>query len=160
MLLRIYFYGKWPNVRASFDGVTDLPICAIIPGVKTLTRTTLYCEPSFGKFIYTGSMNPDINKYAIIYYPTGNIEYKKDITNQGTSIDGKPVVCCRTIDNKYIIINSDGKIPDVEIVYSTDNNSDVFKIGNGTLQYEYGFTYKWVYTANPALKTKPAAPSE
>jgi hypothetical protein len=135
---RIYVYGEWPNVRASFDGITDLPICSILPGVKTLKITKLFDEPSFGKFIHASSTNQDIEKHAIIYYPTGDIEYTKVRNYLGININCKPAVCCRTIDNKCKIINSDGEMPNVDIVYATDNNSATFKIGNGILQFSFG----------------------
>jgi hypothetical protein len=146
-------------VRASFDGVTDLPICAIVPGVKSLKPTKLFSAPSFGKFIHVTATYIDIDKHAIIYYPTGNIEYIKERTHQGIIIDGKPAVCCQTIDSKYIIINSDGEIIETETVYATVKYIDDYKVGNGTLRLIHRLAM-WEYTTNPALKTKPAAPSE
>ncbi len=157
---RIYVYGAWPDVRVSFDGKTDLPICAVVHGIKGFKiKALLESEPSFGKFIHIYPVYSydfvDSEKRAIVYYPTGNIEYTKVKNYQGISIDGKPAVCCHTVDGKDIIINSDGKIINAEIIYPTITNGAIFKVGNGTLKYNYERT-SWTYTANPALKTKPA----
>jgi hypothetical protein len=156
---KIYIYGTWPDVRASFDGVTDLPIRAIIHDVDTSgINVVVRDEPSFGKFIYAFSFY--LGCCFIIYYPTGNIGLSDFKNCQNICVDGKPAICCQTTDKKkFMLINSDGKIIDVEVVYPTELGNDRFKIGNGIMRYDSNKSI-WKYTANPALNTKPAAARE
>jgi hypothetical protein len=154
----IYIYGTWPNICASFDGVTNLPVRALVNKIDISVFAALFNELSFGKFIYTSSLYQHYANYAIIYYPTGKIEQTKFKRFQNISVDGKPAICCKSLESgRFMLINSDGEIINVEIVYSTDINGTIYKIGNGMLKsvYELDKMY-WTYTANPALKTKPA----
>jgi hypothetical protein len=156
MLSRIYVYGAWPDVRVSFDGATDLPICAVVHGIKIFkTTATLFSEPSFGQFIYTYPIDQSYENCTIIYYPIGVIKQNKMENYRYLTIDGIPVVCCQTIDDKCVIINSNGEVLDTEIVHSAKSEYTTFIIGNGILKYIKNNNY-WIYTANPALKTKPA----
>jgi hypothetical protein len=152
----VYIHGTWPDVRASFDGKTDLPICAVVPGIEEFKLDAmLESEPSFGKFIYTLSTLQNNEYCTIIYCLNRNIEQSKCNVYQELSVDGKPATLCKTVDNKYIIIISSGEIIETETVYSTEPDCIIFKVGNGTLQYSDEDDI-WKYTANPALKTKPA----
>ncbi len=157
---KIYIYGTWPNVRASFDGATDLPIRAIVHDVDTYDiNAVVHNEPSFGSFIHAYSFY--LSCYFIIYYPTGNIELSDFGNYRSICVDGKPAICCQTSDKsklKFMLINSDGEIINVKVVYPTIFDEYVFNIGNGILQRKYdSHTLYWKYTANPALKTKAAA---
>jgi hypothetical protein len=154
----IYIHGTWPDVRASFDGVTDLPIRANVQGINLYqVCIELSNEPSFGKFIFIYThQNGDY--YFIIYYPTGNIEQSVFKGCRSISVDGLPAICCQTIDRRFVIINSDGEVIDAKVVYPKVENDDevVFEIGSGILCWR-GRDLGWKYTANPALKTKAAA---
>jgi hypothetical protein len=148
----LYIYGHWPDVRASFDGATDLPICAIVHGIKKFVNyTKIYDEPSFGKFIYLWLV--EILGSDMIIYTHGNIEYKSHKSYQNISINGIPVICCQTMDDKYILIDINGIITQPEFVLvSRDLNINV---GSGTLNY-ISENDTWEYTANQPLKTKAA----
>jgi hypothetical protein len=153
----LYTYGDWPDVRASFDGVTDLPICAIVHDIKSFVHyTRLYNEPSFGKFIYL--FIEEIFGCDMIIYTHGDIERKPHRSYQNMSIDGIPAICCKTINNEFIIIDINGKIIQPEF-YLICRDSYIIDVGSGTLSYEDEDDI-WKYTANPALKTKPAAARE
>jgi hypothetical protein len=155
----IYTYGTWPDVSVSFDGATDLPIRAIIHGVDYHPVWASVCsEPSIGKFIYaTNNSHDDYEECFIMYYPTGNIEQSRFKHYENIIVDGKPAVCCLTIDGKnYLLINSDGTILKTETIHTSIYGEEVFKIGNGTL-YVDEKSGRWKYTANSALKTKAAA---
>jgi hypothetical protein len=119
-LFRIYIYGTWPDVRASFDGVTDLPICAMANNIEEFLPFINVCnEPRFGKnFIYGMSGE----KYFIIHCIKEIInrlqfvicEYKNLYVND------KPAVCCRNINGEFILINSDGHIIETEVIHSQE----------------------------------------
>jgi hypothetical protein len=152
----IYTYGTWPDVRVSFDGATDLPIRAIVNNVDFHeVYVDVRNEPSIGNFIYVDYTTcQDYDKCFIIYYPMGNIE--RSIYGY-ILVDGKPAVCCQTFEQRNIVlINSEGKVINAKIIYTSICDKAVFKIGNGTLYYDEE-SGRWKYTANPALKTKPAA---
>jgi hypothetical protein len=153
----VYIYGTCPDVcGASFDGKTDLPICAVVHGIKELKlHEILESEPSFGKFIYTLSKHQNKVHCTIIYYLNGNIEQSKNEGCREISVDGKPDIICQTVDEKCIIIISNGEILETETVYSIEPQYMVFKVGNGTLRYSNEHL-EWSYTANPALRTKAA----
>jgi hypothetical protein len=153
----LYIYGTWPDVRASFDGRTDLPIRAIVHGIKIFEiQFQLHSEPSFGKFICGKSdlcKIYDSDSY-IVYYLSGNIEQPSYIAYQNISVDSRPVVFCQSIDKKLLLIDLDGKILETKTAYSTP-----YKVDNGILKYE-AESESWRYIANSALNTKPAAISE
>jgi hypothetical protein len=155
----IYIYGTWPDVSVSFDGATDLPIRAIVHGVDFHSVGAVVCnELSLGNFIYANYTTcHDYEECFIMYYPTGNIEQSGFKHYENIIVDGKPAVCCQTIDGKnYLLINSDITILKIETIHTSIYGEEVFKIGNGTLYVEEK-SGRWKYTANPALKTKPAA---
>ena len=55
MSFKIYVYGDWPNLRASFDGVTDLPICVTVDNIaKFITYISVFSEPRLGKKFIRG----------------------------------------------------------------------------------------------------------
>jgi hypothetical protein len=88
----IYIYGTWLDVRASFDGKTDLPICATVNWIEKFNIGTIVNnEPSFGNFIYIP------RDWSILYYPTGNIKQGEFKGYQIISVDGKPTMCCQKI---------------------------------------------------------------
>ncbi len=153
----LYIYGTWPHVSASFDGATDLPICAIIPGIAFfIVGVELYSEPSFGQFICWRTLYISPKCAALTYHLMGNIEQTEFKYYQNISVNGKPTVCCEKFDGRYAMINSDGKeILDIETAHSEISDDYTFKVGNGTLKYEPK-SKSWRYIANPALKTKPA----
>ena len=149
----LYVYGTWPVVRVSFDGKTDLPICAIVHDIKSFVHyIRLYDEPSFGKFIYL--YIEEIFGCDMIIYTHGNIERKSHSNYQNMSIDGIPAICCKTIDNKYIIIDINGKIIQPEF-YLICRDSYIIDVGSGTLNYAIENDI-WKYTSNSVLKTKAA----
>jgi hypothetical protein len=149
--LGIYIYGDWPDVRASFDGRTDLPICATVNWINSFyIYLKVENEPSFGKFIYIE------HDWCILYYPTGNVEHSEFKGYQHISVDGNPTVCCWK-NWSPILINSNGEILETIIVRSINDNAgiSIFEVGSGILQYSCR-NRNWQYTSNPALKTKPA----
>ena len=153
----LYIYGTWLNVRVSFDGVTDLPIRTIIHDIDIFNLWAVVDnEPSFGNFIYVYSIYQNIVNTAIIYYPIGKIEWSSFEHCPNIIVDGKPAICCLTIDRKkFMLINSDGEIINVKVVYPINFDEYVFNTGNGILRREYSsYTSYWKYTTNPALKTK------
>jgi hypothetical protein len=162
----IYIYGTWPDVRASFDGATNLPICATVDNiVGFLPLVYVYSEPRFGKnFIYgmSGLYYPlgEI-RYFIIHCIKENIEGIKNIsksTYKFLFVNNKPAVCCRNINDEFILINSDGIIIETEVSYSQESHT--FKIGNGNLNYNRNKSgVFWTYISAPALNTKPAVAS-
>jgi hypothetical protein len=147
----IYIYGTWPDVRASFDGAIDLPICAAVREIDEFNIYTIVeNEPSFGKFIYTE------HDWSILYYPTGNMEQREFKCYQNISVDGNPTVCCWKNWNP-VLINSNGEILETKTVLLLCDKAGInkFEVGNGILQQSRR-SGSWQYIANPALNTKPA----
>jgi len=165
MSFKIYVYGDWPNLRASFDGVTDLPICVTVDNIaKFITYISVFSEPRLGKKFIRG-INYDrfekTNSYFIMDCINVKIDSQQTTTRYSNIfIDDKPAVCCCTIDYKCILINSDGNIIETEVVYSKPGS--LFKFGNGYLinmSEDYKDDKSWQYISAPALNTKPAATS-
>jgi hypothetical protein len=122
-ILKLYVYGEWPDVRVSFDGVTDLPICATVDNIdRSIIYTNIFSEPRLGKKFIRG-IDYDRFEKTNSYFIMDCINVKIDsqqIPNSFSDIliDNKPAICCCTIDGKCILINSDGHIIDTEVVYS------------------------------------------
>lgn len=163
-IYHVYIYGDWPNVRASFDGVTDLPICAIVNNiVELLPFVYVYSEPRFGKnFIYgLSDLHCSLGKmeYFVMHCIKENLDGIKNISRSSYKflfVNDKPAVCCCNVYGEFILINSDGHIIETEVSYSQGRKT--FKIGNGHLNYNYDESgVFWTYTSAPALNTKPAA---
>jgi hypothetical protein len=153
----MYIYGTWPDVRASFDGVTDLPIRSTVNGIEALPYITICNAPRFGNnFIYGNIAKYRTTMYFVMYGIEVNVEAPKYLVHKRIYIGGRPAICCITTCSKFIIIKSDGSILKAEVAYSETCN--LFKIGNGYLSGEYIDNYKmvWTYTSAPALNTKPA----
>jgi hypothetical protein len=166
MFFYVYVYGEWPDVRASFDSVTDLPICATVDNIeKFVTYINVFSEPRLGKTFICGvnyERFEKTNRYFIMDCINAKIDGRQTAARYGINlfIDNKPAVCCCTIDDKSILINSDGHIIYTEVVYS--KTGDAFKIGNGYLISTHtGIRWGsvWQYISAPALNTKPAVAS-
>jgi hypothetical protein len=163
VLTPIIYGGRWPNVKASFDGDINMPLRIYDYDVMLFTKSTwVYNEPRLGPFIYgyttSTAKNSKFNFYnSIIYSISGEIKQLEE-TNYLT-VDGKMAVCCHTANNNYIIIDEDGKIIDSQVSCSESN---IYKVGNGHLLYEYikSLGNVWTFITEPALKTKPAAAAE
>ncbi len=145
----IYIYGTWPNVRASFDGATDLPIRIMVYGIEYFELIVkIYNEPNMGKFIYAWVASDDNSDRVILFCQ--NIE-KAESLHQNISVDGEPVICCRTMDLECVLINTRGEIIETEAFYSTDSDPDSFNIGHGILKYTY-MGDSWTYNSNPEIQ--------
>jgi hypothetical protein len=152
----LYIYGDWPDVRASFGDATDLPIRAPIHGIKEFVEATeIIYDCNIGTFIYAHLWRKNDGFKVILRTPQVEIEHDTNGWFQNISVDEKPAICCRTYNNKFIIINSDGKKLHTEF-YLVDKYTDSVKLQNGKIEYVYSDS-TWEYKANPALKTKPAA---
>jgi hypothetical protein len=161
---KIYVYGTWPDVRASFDGVTDLPICATVSEIEEFIPDVNVCsEPRFGKnFIYGASILHKLTKgfvsYFLMYCLNEDIKGYAISSCRRLFVNDKPAVSCCNVYGEFILIDSDGLILETEVIHSPTGN--MFKIGNGYLFYERDESgIFWIYTSAPALNTKPAAAS-
>lgn len=161
----LYIYGEGEYFRASFDGVTDLPICEMVSEIKEFISDVNVCsEPRFGKnFIYGVSYLHRLTKgfvnYFIIYCTKDDLKGYYRSSFRHLYVNDKPAVCCCNINGEFILINSDGHIIETEIVHS--KTGQMFKVYNGYLDYDYDNNHKivWTFTSLPALNTKPAAAS-
>jgi hypothetical protein len=151
----IYIHGTWPNVRASFDGVTDLPICVTVNDIEEFPYIKIGNAPRFGNnFIYGANLHYHIPMYVIMYDIEVPVKGNALILHRQIFVHGKPAICCITTCGKFILIDCCGNIINAEVSYSETCRQ--FKIGNGYLTND---KMVWTYTSGPALNTKPAAAS-
>lgn len=161
MQYKIYIYGTWPDVRASFDGVTDLPIRAIVNDIEEFPYIKIGNAPRFGNnFIYGANLHYHIPMYVIMYGIEVPVKGLTLILHRHIFVHGKPAICCITTCGKFILLDCHGNTIKAEVAYS--KTGQLFKIGNGYLSGKFNnntYEIDWTYTSLPALNTKPAAAS-
>jgi hypothetical protein len=159
-LHKIYIYGNWPNdVYATSEGATNLTIKIYNYNIISFIYNIFSNEPRFGNFIFGGSFyyksSIPFNPF-IIYCKFGSFEKAVANKKYGILFNDKIVVCCRTLEDNIIVVDEDGKLLDIEVIYP-----DVlytFKVGNGylTAEVDHLIGAKWTYTNEPSY-AKPVA---
>jgi hypothetical protein len=155
----LYLYKDQTCMRASFDGVTDLPLYVCRENITFIFYMRLCSEPSFGKFLYVYSIRPFIP--YLLYCIGGSVVPYRDDSQM--LVDGIPAICCETTDDEIILINLHGKIIETtKNLYADADDKSKFKIGNNVLfakNYYANCTIdKWEWTyINKSLNTKPSA---
>jgi hypothetical protein len=154
----IYIYGEWPNVRASFDGATDLPICAMVNDIAEFPYIKICNEPRFGNnFIYGCNLQYQVAAYFVMYGIEVTVKGCSTSVHKRIFIYNEPAICCYTVNGKFMLIKFDGSIINAKVAYS--ETCKLFKIGDGYLTSEFDDNRRmvWTYTSLQALNTKPAA---
>jgi hypothetical protein len=156
--------GEYPSVYATYDGKARLSFKVYKYNLLGFVYTKYYDEiPNFGPFLYKNVGN---NNYIIMYnsFKKINLLCDKDIFSPAVYIiDDRVVVCCLTQDKKFLFINENGEIIDMEIIYSEPRecNTVLFKTPYGDVAaifdyYNY-YPQSWAFTSNArGLLTKPA----
>jgi hypothetical protein len=152
---KLYIYGIWPDVRASFDGATDLPILAIVNDIEEFPYIKIGNAPRFGNnFIYGANLHYHIPMYVIMYGIEVPVKGHTLILHRYIFVHGKPAICCITTCGKFILIDCCGNTIKADVAYSETCRR--FKVGNGYLTND---KMVWTYTSLQSLNTKPAAAS-
>jgi hypothetical protein len=153
--------GEYPSVYATYDGKARLSFKVYNLNLLELVHMIYYDEvPNFGTFLYRNVNNI---KYIIMYNLSKKINLLGDKDSTRYLIDNQVVVCCLTQDKKFIFINENGEIIDMEIIHSEPRefNTVLFKTSYGDIAatfYDYNYyPHTWTFTSKVrGLLTKPA----
>jgi len=156
--------GEYPSVYATYDGKARLSFKVCEYNLLDFVYTKYYDEvPNFGPFLYKNVGN---NNHIIMYNSSKKINLLRNddlFCPAVYIIDDRVVVCCLTNDKKFLFINENGEVIDMEIIYSEPRefNTVLFKTPYGdlaaTFDYYNYYPQSWAFTSKArGLLTKPA----